>query len=245
VILTDFHWYTVDDANFGFNGTDDVLITLPDGSGGAPGTVVVDQRDIKNTREDTGVDLFSRNVYLYTIDGTSIELDAGNYYVGMRAVADTFSVRSFILTSPLTGSDSWFRSEYYGYPDWNQTSNIYGEAKNHAFCLTGFVDVCQDAIYDNGAYDRVNSYTSQRSLDPDWIESRTVDDVQFNRPVVITDFHWYTQDRSAFDWNGTDDVVILKPDAAGAPGEVIRELRDYPNSREDTGETIFGDPIYL
>jgi hypothetical protein len=136
-IIEDVHWYTADDPGFDFNGTDDLIILLPDGAGGTPGTVYYQQLDVPNTRVDTGYVLFGRPVYCYTITGLSIPAPAGQYWLGVRPVQGVTGGQSFWLTCPGVGQQVYLDYPDLGYPAWTPGSTVFGANYSVAFCITG------------------------------------------------------------------------------------------------------------
>ncbi|MGD8450984.1 MAG: hypothetical protein PVJ57_04125 [Phycisphaerae bacterium] len=106
---------------------------------------------------------------------------------------------------------------------------------------------CEDPenppVYYNGAPDQVNGLACERGglIDPGpWI----VDDVTLVAPTTITDLHWWAATEDEYGWDGFDDIIILA-DNAGAPGDVIYELNDVPNTRIATGQFPNGRPEYI
>ena len=150
--ISDIHWWTID-MGITWNGTDDLII-LAD-AGGVPGATVVEMYDLPNFRYDTGEFIFGYPVYLYTLY-VDITLPAGYYWLGVRPVSDDGG-QSFWATAPLTGSEVYFKSAYFGYPDWTSGFDAWGEYQNVAFCLTDepvqtgaccddLTGICQDGV---------------------------------------------------------------------------------------------------
>ncbi|MDY7109639.1 MAG: hypothetical protein SYC29_13475 [Planctomycetota bacterium] len=140
IIVRDLHWWAVTDDAFAWQNTDDIIILASDGPNGGPGTVIVEMWDVYNIRYDTCRDAFSRNIYVYSIDGLEIPLAAGTYWIGMRPVNQGDSGQSYNMTS-LSGDavvqECYFQSEYFGYPDWTPGHVPFGEYHDIAFCVTG------------------------------------------------------------------------------------------------------------
>ncbi|UCE59358.1 MAG: hypothetical protein JSU63_18190 [Phycisphaerales bacterium] len=103
---------------------------------------------------------------------------------------------------------------------------------------------CDDAIYDNGTYDYVNALWAERSLDG-VVDRWIVDDVTFTTNVNITDFHWWGNEPTTFNWTGQLADFIIVADAGGAPGATVVEILSMPATRVDTGDVMFGDPVWL
>jgi hypothetical protein len=130
-------WYCVTDPTYDFQDTDDFLLLEDDG--GVPGAPLYEEFDLPNYRVDTGDIVFSRPVYYYVLDlsGLGINLPAGTYWFGARPVNQSSSGQNFWLTAPLTGSDAYFRSAYFGFPDWVPGLTVFGAEANVDFCLLG------------------------------------------------------------------------------------------------------------
>jgi hypothetical protein len=109
-------------------------------------------------------------------------------------------------------------------------------------CL--YYDPCCDACYLNGYYDNANGLSAERRTDGS-LDRWIVDDVVLTEEIVITDVHWWTIDEAQFNWNGFDDLIVLN-DGGGMPVDpAIVTMLDIPNTRIDTGEVMFGLPVYL
>ena len=244
VIIHDLHWYAVE-SQFDWNGTDDFIITAD--IGGAPGATLYEVRDVANTRYATGNMPFGLPEYVYSIQGLNINLPAGRYWVGLRPVGYS-TPASYWETAPIQGAQAYIDYTPFGYPRWTPGSTYWGQEYDFAFCVTGEIapppDPCVggDVLYYNGSPDLVNGVFAGRSLDGTWNEW-VVDDVALANPVIIHDFHWYVLDNGS-DWNGTDDILILR-DTIGVPGPVVYSLNDVPNTRTATGRTNFGLPEYI
>ena len=139
--VTGAYWETVDGADYAWDGTDDMIIYEYTANG--PGAPVVELWNVPNTREYLG-ELFSRPWYGYTIDltaeGMEFDLPAGDYFLLLRPYTPGTVGQSFWLTSPAPGgstSQSYFRSEYFGYPDWVPATTVFGSAYDVNFKLYG------------------------------------------------------------------------------------------------------------
>jgi len=141
VVVRDLHWWAVTDDEFysPFEYYFADLIILDD-AGGMPGDVLFELPLLHTTRYNTCRDAFERDIYVYSIDALGIPLPAGTYWFGMRPVNYGSEGRSYNLTSAPNGTNEcYFKSEQYGYPDWTAGSQVFGEAYEIAFCVTGTV----------------------------------------------------------------------------------------------------------
>lgn len=134
-------WETVDDATYDWQGTDDLIVYEYGISG--PGAEIVVLLEISNTREYLG-EQFSRPWYRYTIDlksqGAQFDLAAGDYYILLRPYTAGTVGQSYWLTSPAPpGSKSvcYFRSNYWGYPNWISILDAFGFVYDVNFKLYG------------------------------------------------------------------------------------------------------------
>ena len=139
--ITGAYWETVDDATYAWDGTDDMIIYEYTANG--PGAPVVELWNVPNTREQLGT-LFSRPWYGYTIDLTAedmeFDLSAGDYFLLLRPFSPGNVGQSFWLTSPGNAnsqSQGYFRSEYFGYPNWVPNTTVFGNAHDVNFKLYG------------------------------------------------------------------------------------------------------------
>ena len=115
-------WETVDDATYTWEGLDDLIVYEYTATG--PGAELIDLREVENEREYLG-EQWGRPWYKYTIDligqGDEFTLPAGDYYLLLRPYSAGTVGQSFWLTSPAPAgstSEIYFRSDYFGYPDW-------------------------------------------------------------------------------------------------------------------------------
>jgi hypothetical protein len=134
-------WQAVDDTTYAWEGLADMIIYAD--AGGQPGAELVDRREVDATREYLG-EQWSRPWYEYTMDlagqGAEVTLDAGTYFLLLRPYSAGTSGQSFWLTSPAPGgstSSIWFRSAYFGYPDWVPGSIPFGADYDVNFKLYG------------------------------------------------------------------------------------------------------------
>lgn len=244
VLIHEFHWYT-DDNEFDWNGTADVIIVSDDA--GNPGVTLYEINDLTATREATGNLPFGLREYIYSISGLNINLPAGRYWVGLRAVASGTGA-SYWLTTAVQYNPSYVDYSASGYPRWTRGSEVFGGDNDFAFCVSGEIApppnpcVGGDAIYFNGLPDFANGFYTGRSLNGTYNEW-VVDDMYIPALSTIHGLHWYTLDNSS-DWIGTSDFQILA-DNAGVPGTIIYSMSDVPNTRIATGRTNYGLPEYL
>jgi hypothetical protein len=95
--------------------------------------------NVPNEREYLGIQ-WNRPWYRYTIDGLNEYLPAGDYFVLLRPFTPGTVGQSFQLTSPGNAnsqSQGYFRSAYFGYPDWVPNTTVFGEAFDVNFKLYG------------------------------------------------------------------------------------------------------------
>lgn len=106
---------------------------------------------------------------------------------------------------------------------------------------------CPDSVYENASYDSgSNALLAWRSADNSeayWI----VDDVTLAAATNITGFNWHGNEPNGFNWGGmTADYIILQADGpGGTPGTVVTEVLGVGATRINTGDTLFGDPVWF
>ena len=134
-------WESVDDTTYIWEGFDDLIVYEYTPTG--PGAEIVTLLQIDNTREYLG-EQFGRPWYRYTIDligqGQEFTLEAGDYYILLRPYTASIVGQSFWLTSPAPAgstSESYFRGEYFGYPEWTPCTTVFGEPFDVNFKLYG------------------------------------------------------------------------------------------------------------
>jgi hypothetical protein len=139
--ITDLHWWAMIDSvegyEFDWQGTDDYIILADDA--GAPGAVLYEVWNIANYRIRTGRIIQGsrpRPEYIFCIEGLDITLQAGTYWFGMRPVNQAASGQCFIQTAEIIGSQIYFKSESFGFPDWVPGTDIFGDPYGIAFCIT-------------------------------------------------------------------------------------------------------------
>jgi hypothetical protein len=186
-------WQSVDDTTYDWQGLDDLIIY--EDAGGMPGAELIDLREVPNTRVYLG-EQWSRPWYEYTIDligqGLEFTLPAGTYFLLLRPYSAGTSGQSFWLTSPAPGgstSSIWFRSAYFGYPDWVPGSYPFGADYDVNFKIFGTAGGGTDIIWDNGP-DTGSAFSSQRDYAYPFI-SQVADDFMFVEDAEVWDVHWW------------------------------------------------------
>ncbi len=149
--VTDLHWWCVTDEAYVFENTDDWIV-LAD-AGGQPGAVIVEEWDVPNTRFWTGEygPWAGRPLYIYTLY-VDLVLPPGTYWFGMRPV-NQGGGQNFWMTAPVIGSEIWFQSNSFGYPNFVIGNTVFGASHDVTFCVTGDTQIepgacCDDATGD-------------------------------------------------------------------------------------------------
>ena len=137
-------WETVDTTDYTWDGTDDLIIYQYTANG--PGTEIVKILEVQNTRELLGEQWF-KNWYRYEIDleaqGKTFNLPKGDYYIMLRPyTAGNIGMSYWMTSNPPPGSTSegYFRSDYFGYPDWVTSSSVVGDPWDFSFKIYGTQD---------------------------------------------------------------------------------------------------------
>ena len=137
-------WETVDTTDYNWGGTDDLIIYEYTPAG--PGTELIVLLEVQNTREQIG-EQWSKPWYRYEIDlkgqGKQFNLQAGDYYILLRPYTSGNTGQSFWMTSPPPAgstSETYFRSEYFGYPNWVAGSGPFGYPYDVSFKIYGTKD---------------------------------------------------------------------------------------------------------
>ena len=143
VIVTDLHWWGNEPVGFNWSGQLADYIILND-VGGVPGSTFTQELDVSATRYDTGDTMFGDPVWLYSIEGLSIDLPAGNYWFGMRPVQNLpFGTgaydKGWWTTSPDNGTSEIYVNYGINAPNWDPGYDSFGDYYNVAFCVTGFM----------------------------------------------------------------------------------------------------------
>jgi hypothetical protein len=124
-------WETIDDSDYNWNGLADLIVYEYSADG--PGVENTTLLEIQSTREYLG-EQSSRPWYRYTIDlksqGEEFDLQAGDYFILLRPYTAGDTGQSFWVTSPppaSSTSESYFRCEYFGYPNWIKSTTVFGD----------------------------------------------------------------------------------------------------------------------
>ena len=145
IMIRDLHWWAQTGDLFNWQHTGDIIILASDGPDGGPGTVLIEMWDTDNIRYDSCQD-YVNNLYMYSVDGLEIPLPAGTYWIGARPVNQGTNGQSYNMTSAHgdpVGQECYFKSEYFGYPDWTPGHEVFnGMFYDIAFCVTGAGEPC-------------------------------------------------------------------------------------------------------
>ncbi len=150
--IEELHFWTLTQNGYDFQNTGDVVIYNNDGANGTPGSVVVELNDVPATREDLGETHFNIPAYIYEISGLNIHLNAGTYFIGMRPVNSGTIAQNYWGTTAVNGSEIYFKSVYFGYPNFVPGSTLFGGAYDVAFCISGTAT----SVDDNNVPTKVN-----------------------------------------------------------------------------------------
>jgi hypothetical protein len=84
--------------------------------------------------EDTGSTIY----YDYSVGMADLPLAAGKYWLSCQGVG-AFPPQSgwAMHTSPILLHQAYFRSVYFGYPDWTNSQTVFGTAYDNCFQITG------------------------------------------------------------------------------------------------------------
>jgi hypothetical protein len=134
-------WETGDDPNYLWNGLADLVVYEYTTAG--PGEEIVKLFHITSTREYMG-GFYGLLCYRYTIDligqGQDFTLPAGDYYILLRPYTAGTNGLSFWLTSPAppdSTSECYFKSDFWGCPNWVSISDPFGVVYDVNFKLYG------------------------------------------------------------------------------------------------------------
>jgi hypothetical protein len=134
-------WETGDDTTYLWDGLADLIVYEYTAAG--PGVELMKLLEIASTREYVG-EFYGLLCYRYTIDligqGQQFTLPAGDYYILLRPYTAGTVGHSFWLTSPAPAgstSECYFRSDYWGYPNWVPISDVIGFVYDVNFKLYG------------------------------------------------------------------------------------------------------------
>jgi len=132
VRITGYRWYSLLADGFEPVGAD--FIALTDGFSKA-----VELRDLQYRSEFLGYSR-GRPYFWMEIDGLDIQLPAGHWFLGARPVGQG-QYRAFtLLNRPILGrSEAYFRSAFFGYPEWTSCANVGVGPYDIAFTVFGHV----------------------------------------------------------------------------------------------------------
>jgi hypothetical protein len=138
--ITGIEWDTVD-SSYNWNNLCDFEIYQYTPS--APGAPLYLFYDVPCTRVNMGT-LFALPWYRYTMDlvsvGMAFDLPAGDYFIQVRPITDDPTGQNYWLTAaghPGSQSAVYFRSAYFGYPDWITSMSAWGVDHDVSFRLFG------------------------------------------------------------------------------------------------------------
>ncbi len=133
VVITGYRWYSVLRNRFEPTGADIIILT----EGFAK---VIELRDVpvevRFVGEVMGVPRFQMD-----LENLSIGLPRGHYYLGARPVSDREGDDGYtLLTRTISGvTAAYFRSVFFGYPEWTSILNIHGSPFDIGFTVFGQV----------------------------------------------------------------------------------------------------------
>jgi hypothetical protein len=133
-VIEDFHAAIIEDSAWSHGGRLDLFV-YEDTMGIGPGDEIVHVTDAF-TRMPTGDEYFGRDAYEYRIEGLSIELGPGTYWIGLRNPDGDGAGTNYWLTSD-GGPDGKNSSPGYFSLDGGITWSTGGVGWHHAFEITG------------------------------------------------------------------------------------------------------------
>ncbi len=120
VSISGYRWYSILRNRFEPTGADFVVLT-------EDFEKVVDLRDLPVEYEFIGG---GQGVFYFQMDVSelTVELPPGHYYLAARAVGDAEGDDAYaVLTRSVSGrTEAYFRSAYFGYPNWISVLGIHG-----------------------------------------------------------------------------------------------------------------------
>jgi len=141
-------WETVDTTDYTWAGTDDLIIYQYTPNGPGPETIML--LEVQNTRQQVG-EQWGKPWYRYEIDleaqGQTFNLPKGDYYILLRPYTAGNTGMSYWMTSPPppgSTSESYFRSDYWSYPDFVPGSGPFGAPYDVSFKIYGTQDFSRE-----------------------------------------------------------------------------------------------------
>jgi len=128
------HWMITMTAEFGFTGTADLYILADDG--GVPGTPVYELFDLPATAVPTGYQPWSTPEWVCSIEGLSLPLTPGLYWLGVRPVGSGRQANAYWLTTRDIGAGSWYIIPEFQ-TTWTPSLWEYTEDYSMVFCVGG------------------------------------------------------------------------------------------------------------
>ncbi len=137
VTITDLHWWGNEPLTFNWTTNIDYII-LSDNAG-VPGAQIAGMNDVPATRVNTGVILFGDPIWLYSVVGLNVQLPAGQYWIGMRAVQQPpINGQGWWTTAAANGTSQIYLDYGPNAPAWEPGNTVFGAEYQVAFCITGF-----------------------------------------------------------------------------------------------------------
>ena len=128
------YWNPEQDGNF------DIEITFyeDDGTGEKPGNVIASYYFDNSEVNETFIESPYYYSYYVTLP-TSVVFDGNTkYWISIQGIGDFPPQWGWAMhTSPILLHESKFKSEYFGYPDWTDSSIVFGTAYDMCFQLLG------------------------------------------------------------------------------------------------------------
>jgi len=99
----------------------------------------VELRDLTYTMERIG-EVFGNPYFRFEVDALDVGLPAGRYYIGARPVGRGQYQAFACLNQGLLGNtEAYWRSPWFGFPDWVSVAQIIGVRRDIAFTVFGHV----------------------------------------------------------------------------------------------------------
>jgi len=132
VLITGYHWYSLLANGFEPRAVDFIVLT-------DDFVEIFELRDLPYQSEFLGY-ARGRPYFRMEIAGLDVHLPAGHYFLAARPVGQG-QYRAFSgLNWPGFGqSEAFFRSDFFGYPEWTSVQNIHGTPFDIAFTVFGHV----------------------------------------------------------------------------------------------------------